>query len=109
MEFDILEKHIFCVTNSGANFLKTYKHFPLTETEIAASTGPVTNNNDLDQPYHEDDMEFHHLNDILVPTLEDDEQLSQEQLIYNFQLIGSMPHTYCIRWPRMILTRWKAK
>ncbi len=84
IEFGIEDKVCFTVTDSGANFLKAFKHFSMEESRAVDASGTfdeaqshaddADDGNDGDNDDN-DDMQFVEITDILQPSAEDDEQV----------------------------------
>jgi hypothetical protein len=83
-EFQISSRVCFTVTDSGANFLKAFKHFGLEETDVAVSTDNSNSNNEDNE-----DMQFAQVNDVLQPQFNSDEDVN-EYVVYKLP-----PHRKC--------------
>lgn len=80
-EFQIGDKTCYTVTDSGSNFLKTFRHFGLDESDVedfSSSRSSETLSTEADH----NDLMFHEINDLLVPSSvsgdvpDDDEQVT---------------------------------
>ncbi len=88
-EFDIAHKTCYTVTDSGANFVKAFRHFASVTEEVQeeaeAEVQQHENENDVED---ETEIEFTEINYLLVPTAE--EVNDNDQVIYQLP-----PHRKC--------------
>lgn len=93
-EFNITEKISCTVTDSGANFLKAFRHFSMDE---AGESGlPVPPHNDDNTGDNADiDMVFHEIDEILEPTTELDEAVAEDHEELEHVTYKLPPHRKC--------------
>jgi hypothetical protein len=87
-EFDITEKISFTVTDSGANFLKAFRHFSMEEAGESESP-PAASDSDASRPEDNADMLFHEIDELLEPATEDEDD-DDEHVRYKLP-----PHRKC--------------
>ena len=89
-EFDITGKTCFTVTDSRANFLKTFHHFGMDEAEEFVQPNDVTIDRNTEDPIAEqdedddiDDIDFQQINHLLdLPAQEDETGITAHQVLY---------------------------
>ena len=86
-EFGITDKICYTVTDSGANFVKAFRHFAQVDDETESEVQQHQENNDNEEEDEdENEMNFTEINNLLVPK----EEEVNEQVIYKLP-----PHRKC--------------